>query len=760
MNFLNKNKEYLLTILLFVIIIISWTKMGLIAFNDWEIPFTIINFDTYLNRNFSSWMFDNLGYQTPFTHFKLPYISFIFILLKLKISVVFIELILLCTPFILIFYGFNRLFLYLFPEKERNLGYVAGLVYSLSLPFLFTYGMFGPLYMTSYAALPLIFYYSLHAFNSEDSNKKILYSVKFIVSFFIFVTNSNIALLISIYFYIFLYNFFVLFSDFSIKKSKNYFKILFFINLILFLLYTPFLIENYTYLRYSHDNSITITAETFPESWYQNNTLWEVFRLGAFFNWYQMIGSDKFIPYTFEFKDYQHIFSSFFIVLFAVSALLLYKKRKNSHILYPLAIFLLGIIFVNGLNSPFREINQLLFTEFPYFSMFRQAYTKIGIINAFAISILFLFSFIEIYENKNKVFKKIFLTIIIFVIVFNAWPMIKNSPMKTTYSSPTWNLPSEIQDGINTLNNEQDDSTVLFVPTSNYPLYDFGYLGTNFYPYFLNKRVIFSGSVAPKANDIINGIYDNLSTGQLNIDQLGENNIGYIYYQKTIQTDWLPFRESSNIEDSVLKESKLFKVILDNKDITIYKLDTKYVRPILNIDGNIKDPRITLERYNIIFNNFFPFQIANINTTINLNFLQTFHSNWSLILLKKRNNDNIKIIPTLSELLNLKNVSFKNESAGRFSNIWIINPEYIKQNFSKEYYTENQDGSINIQMLLYFKPQLYFLIGIIFSGILLLVCCYYLFCNITKKNENNYITSLSHKAKIVQRIFTRKRTII
>lgn len=715
--FFEKNIELILVCFLFLLMIISWTRMGLIAFNDWEVPFTIVNFDTYISRNFSSWIFDSFGHQTSFTHFKLPYISLVFVLLKLNIPATLIELIILFAPFLLIFYGFNKLFPIFFPKTKGNFGYIAGVVYALSLPFLFTFGMFGPLYMVSYAALPLLFYYSLSAFNSNEINDGILFSIKFILVFFIFITNSNIALIISISIFIFSYNLLNLFSNININKIKNFLKLSFFVSFILTAMYMPFLIENYTYIKSSQESSITITADTFPESWYQNNTLWEVFRLGAFFNWYQMIGKDQFIPYTFDFKNPFHLFSSFFIVIFGLSSILLYKKNKNIHILYLLATFLIGLIFVNGLNLPFRDINRFLFTHFPLFSMFRQAYTKIGIINAFILSLLFLFSFVEFYENKRNIFKKSFLLLIISIIIFNAWPLIKNSPMKTTYSKPAWSLPEGIIAGINFLNNESDDSTILFIPTSEYPLYDFGYLGTNFYPYFLNKRIIVSGSAVPKANKIISKIYDDFNVGEINPNLLGKNNIGYIYYQKTLKKEWLPFRDTTSFDDTALKQSEYFKLVLDNEDVAIYKLDTKYVQPILNIskESNTGE-KPNIKKFKKTLNNFFSIEIKNINSEINLNFLQAYNSNWNLIILKKDNNKDIKISSSVQDIVvGSSKVSFENIQDSGFSNNWVIDSMYIKQNFSKDYYTEYEDGSIDINLLLYFKPQLYFYFGILFS---------------------------------------------
>ena len=61
-----------------------------------------------------------------------------------------------------------------------------------------------------------------------------------------------------------------------------------------------------------------------------------------------------------------------------------------------------------------------------------------------------------------------------------------------------------------------------------------------------------------------------------------------------------------------------------------------------------------------------------------------------------------------------------------FVNSLDLSKEYIKANFDKSYYKENPDGSIDIELTLYFKPQSYFYLGIIISGTTLILCLGYL----------------------------------
>ena len=70
-----------------------------------------------------------------------------------------------------------------------------------------------------------------------------------------------------------------------------------------------------------------------------------------------------------------------------------------------------------------------------------------------------------------------------------------------------------------------------------------------------------------------------------------------------------------------------------------------------------------------------------------------------------------------------------------YANGWAIDFQYIKDNYSPEYYTTNPDGSINIELVLYFKPQSYFYIGLIISGTILILCIFYIIYHSIKSRE-------------------------
>ncbi|MDD5043624.1 MAG: hypothetical protein PHD51_03060 [Patescibacteria group bacterium] len=70
----------------------------------------------------------------------------------------------------------------------------------------------------------------------------------------------------------------------------------------------------------------------------------------------------------------------------------------------------------------------------------------------------------------------------------------------------------------------------------------------------------------------------------------------------------------------------------------------------------------------------------------------------------------------------------KNDShtlAGSYANGWVLDPNYIKNNYPKNFYKKNSDGSIDIELIVYFRPQSYFYLAL--SSVVLSLFIYVLF---------------------------------
>jgi hypothetical protein len=61
-----------------------------------------------------------------------------------------------------------------------------------------------------------------------------------------------------------------------------------------------------------------------------------------------------------------------------------------------------------------------------------------------------------------------------------------------------------------------------------------------------------------------------------------------------------------------------------------------------------------------------------------------------------------------------------------YANGWMVDPAYVRAHFGPEYYHDNADGSMDFNLVVYFRPQSYFYIGSAISGLTLLGCVAYL----------------------------------
>ena len=61
-----------------------------------------------------------------------------------------------------------------------------------------------------------------------------------------------------------------------------------------------------------------------------------------------------------------------------------------------------------------------------------------------------------------------------------------------------------------------------------------------------------------------------------------------------------------------------------------------------------------------------------------------------------------------------------------YANGWVVDPAYVKAHYGPEYYKQNPDGSLDLNLVIYFQPQSYFYIGLAVSGATLLGCLGYL----------------------------------
>jgi glycosyltransferase involved in cell wall biosynthesis len=160
--------------------------------------------------------------------------------------------------------------------------------------------------------------------------------------------------------------------------------------------------------------------------------------------------------------------------------------------------------------------------------------------------------------------------------------------------------------------------------------------------------------------------------------------------------------------------------------------------------------------------------LENLTTAQALILFQNYNSNWSLFINKNNasndscamvneyNDGNIKTTECAPEQRFFDGEEFSylyqkpifdntHQLVDDYANGWTIDPNYIKQNFDPSYYKVNPDGSIDIELTIYFKPQSYFDLGLIVSGATVLACFGYLGWDFARRRKEKMTATTTIK---------------
>jgi len=450
------------------------------------------------------------------------------------------------------------------------------------------------------------------------------------------------------------------------------------------------------------------------------------------FNWYTLN----------LFKSYyiKILFINTLVMGVIILTLLILNKKNNKIHIYPYLILSLFLsIYFFTANVGVRGLDLFLFlnNNIPGFVMFRNMYDKFALALAFYYVLTFAIGANVLYGTiKNRFYKKLFLLSILMVTFLNIYPFITGK----LYQNKIFRSTQSINDRISDFNQDFKDMSIyiqnmdantgrfLWLPMSesNYiPIWSGQinqyYLGQS--PLLvLTGKNDFSSDMGFFITNNKDSIVNKIKEGKFDevAKFLQKRNVEYIILNKNLSQGIKDSYLYSNIENSDffnIENSDFFKFIQGEK---IKDFGDTY--SIYKISNNFQNQKIYLkDRYEeSIFNNSLQSKInfskkSSYEYTISIKdyngediiFLEPYHQYWNLYLKGNNIDENQNIVY-------------------EYANQWTIDPEYIKANFDKSYYKENSDGSIDIELTLYFKPQSYFYLGIIISGTTLILCLGYL----------------------------------
>lgn len=429
----------------------------------------------------------------------------------------------------------------------------------------------------------------------------------------------------------------------------------------------------------------------------------------------------------------------FVLILFA--GILSYKRSLNKHerkIYLILIMSLMISLFLFTVNiGPLKDFF-LVLGKIPGFLMFRNFSDKFAFGFIFLYSVIFSFSLIIIKRFRWR-FYKILLLLTTLIIILNFVPVksLVNAPLWTTKNTYGGiNLPNEYTNFLADVGKKiQASDNVISLPLNigSYAIFkdensNRMYIGSSRFNLFTNSND-FSGdfSFLPSETKKLYRYMETKEYKKIN-EFLYKYNINYIFLTKNIPQE---------VKRSFLFNQSLLKY--QNNDL-IENLSSRKI--LSSSKGNyelyeLKEQNTLLNTKNLYFQKVSPVKfrlyMKNIKNPQNLTFLDNFDPGWKIYIKKAPNSSWCKpsrVIGNVTECL-FGNRLFDREDPfylldrslfdnshkifDGYANQWILDSEYIKKNYDNSYYSVNKDGSTNIELVLYFRPQSYFYLGSIIS---------------------------------------------
>lgn len=415
-----------------------------------------------------------------------------------------------------------------------------------------------------------------------------------------------------------------------------------------------------------------------------------------------------------------------------------------------LIIFLLllfsSLFFAKAVQPPFGEIFLYLYDHVPFFSVFRSADIRFGFCVVLSISMLFLLI--------SREFNKYVLAIAIIVIIFLQSPFffngkaIQGENIKKLYYDRIIYYPKEYTDVIRFLNKDKSIATyILPLPAIEYGNYAFDsgehHFGQDILSKLITKPFIYlsqSSGISVKGYRALKKVVE-----KKDYEGLKRFPIKYIILRRDIDCTNCP-----NLSESEI--GKKFSMVYKNKLFTVYEI--KKHQTIINSE-NISFSVVNPVKYNVHF--------YHITKKQSLELLTSFNKDWKIYIQRKSNINCISeiaystkkiecLIPTKffegEELSYLwKKPLFENSHklVNGYGNKWTLDIEFIKKNYDKRFYIINKDGSINVDLVIYYAPQSWYYFYIILTSAAFIGMSTYLL-------KNKFIKSINKLQKLRSKI--------
>lgn len=431
----------------------------------------------------------------------------------------------------------------------------------------------------------------------------------------------------------------------------------------------------------------------------------------------------------------------FLIPILALCGMLFFTERfKNRSLKLYFSFFSLSaLIFIFLAKQelvPFSKVYGWLFYNFPLFNIYRES-SKFFILAAISLSFFYgiglywIYNFIQKYNKRMAILTTAIL--LFFSSIFNLQHFFDQ---KIGGMTKGMEIPEDYKILEEKLSNDNQYYRILWLPTKHrfgfhseiHPFVSMGNLisifkdKANFTPFDRNLLLQNQLSFLLK-QQCLNQLLDRLSVKYVVIPSVKKTEVKKNMAES--EWTWEIFRHYGASQEAFVKEiSKLpylEKIDIGTEELAVF--ENKDFRPHIYIT----DEEETIYKYvdyqkidyQFVNPTKYTIRLKNLSEPVYLNFSEAYHPDWKI---RVGDFNWFKVLTEKNYFL-LDEFHFENDAK---LNSFMISPEYIKSHYSDSFYKENSDGSMDLELTLYFRPQSHLYFGLIISITTLAACLGYL----------------------------------
>lgn len=398
--------------------------------------------------------------------------------------------------------------------------------------------------------------------------------------------------------------------------------------------------------------------------------------------------------------------------LLALTPLFLRFRDKRIYIFY--VFLLLGFFFTKQSALPFGSIYKALYDNFPGFNAFREP-SKFYFMSALSISVLlgFLVAWLQdtiSFSKWRKYLAVAGFSVVVSVIFLNAETLM--SGKVGTMFIPR-EFPQEYRELNRFIDSQEDNYRNFWFPHINrFGLYTDQHSAISLLTNIDTVYKKFSDEGRRKFDEYLYSPF----TDERFRNILERQSVRYVIVPSNLVWDEVdsPWRDPENYKDKLNQLSFLKKISapsLEEKDIFIY--ENQDVRPRIYVTERHETTKDEVPYREVNFDSNsttrYSVRVDNIKQPLYLNFSEKYHPDWKLFF---GSPDWFDVLTGRRQPIE-ESYHLKNDAQ---LNTFVMDPEYIEKNMPPEGYRKNKDGGFDIEVTLYFKPQIHFLMGVMVSG--------------------------------------------